>query len=61
VLAGLIMENIQDYGLLNATPLTLDALILAIRLSLPAAKSYLDARILKTVHPMLDESQPNIR
>ena len=61
VLAGLMLENCQDYGLLNASPVTLDALIHAIRLALPAAKSFLEARILKTEHPMLNRSQPNIR
>ena len=51
-----MMENIKDYGILNSSQMIADSLISAIRLALPAAKNYMEARVLKTVHPRLDES-----
>lgn len=56
MLAGLILENIKSYGMMNSSQAILDALIEGVRSGLPAAKDYLDSRIFRTEHPLLATS-----
>lgn len=57
MLAGIIFENIQDYGLLHSSPQILDAVIEGTRLGLPSVKNFIESRMITCEHPLLPFSQ----
>jgi len=61
IMADLILENLAEYGVLHSSQQILDAVIQATRIGLPSIKLYLESRLKKTLHPMLQPNQRRIR
>ena len=51
MLAGIILDNIKDYEMLHSSQLLIEAIIEATKMGLPAAKDYLDSRMIESDHP----------
>ena len=58
MLAGMIMENISDFGMMHSSPLVTEALIVAVKQGLPAVIPYLDSRIFEAEHALITNSHP---
>ena len=61
MLAGIIFDNIKEYQTLHSSQLIIDAIIEATRIGLPAAKGYLESRMIDYQHPKLKESYPKLK
>ena len=53
MLAGIIFDNLKDYEILHSSQLIIDSIIEATRIGLPAAKGYLESRMIEYQHPRL--------
>ena len=60
MLAGIIFDNIKDSGLLHSSQQVMDALIAGTKLGLPAVMEYLESRLMKVEHDLLESSHPRI-
>lgn len=61
MLAGIIFDSIKDSGLLHSSQNTMDAVIKAVKLGLPAVKGYLESRVMKVEHDLMPFSHPRLK